>query len=300
MANEKYRLGGIDIESELLLPASPSISGAPPTAWIRRGKVAATLAEATVKRVLCEASPAEFLLTVPGIARYLVRGGTEIVVDLLEDALDDDVGRYLVTYVLAALCQQRRLLVLHATAIDFHGRAILFSGPSAAGASTLGAVMALRGHGVLSDHVCVVDVSAGRALVHPVGIGVGLWADTLEYLGNTGDSPSRYLDSLDKFSVSIGPPCDSAMPLGCVAFVEESRSPAPAIHIAAATPMDAVAALMTNSFMPFLVTGPDRQAAHFIQCGEALRHASALRISRRWGLESVPDVLDHVVRFLHD
>ena len=288
-------MGGIEIESDLPLPVSPAMPGATATAWIRLGKVVETLPGAAIRKVLCEVSTDEFLLTVPGCARYLVRSGSEIMVDACDDAPVVDVSRHLVTYAFAALCQQRGLLALHATAIDFHGRAVLFCGPSASGASTLGAFMAARGHAVLCDHVCVVDTLRDEALVHPVCTDIGLWADALDRIGHPAvPSSVRYLNSLEKFSTPVGPACRAAVPLSAIFFIEESRAPAATIHISESRPLDAIATLVAQAFMPFLIAGLGQQASHFTRCGRALRHACVFRLARRWGFESTSQVMDQV------
>lgn len=296
MTKGVYRIGGIDIESTVLLPAPPSPPGVVPAAFIRCGAVADSLPDAAIKRVLCEASPTQCLLTIPGIARYLVHGGTEIIVDARRDAAVGDVVRYLVTYAFAALCHQRQVLVLHATAVDIHGAAALFSGPSASGKSTLGAGLAARGHRVLCDDVCVIDTSGESAVVHPACAGLALWADTLEQLGcvSVRDQREPYLSSPGVPAVFIGTPCLSAVPFSCLFLIAEADSSKLTIDVTEARPVEALARLEALTFMPFLITGLNRQAPNFVRCGRALRQAAVLTMARRWGFDSLPQVLDRI------
>lgn len=60
---------------------------------------------------------------------------------------------------------QRRFLLLHAAAVERHGRAIIMTGESGAGKSTLAALLQARGWRLMADEFVLVEPASG--LVHP-------------------------------------------------------------------------------------------------------------------------------------
>jgi hypothetical protein len=110
----------------------------------------------------------EVLLEVTGTARYLVRGGTEILVDRAPGAAERNVRLFLLGSALGILCHQRGLLPLHANAIVVDGGAYAFAGRSGQGKSTLAAHFQQAGYEVLCDDVCTVSFDAdGRPFAWP-------------------------------------------------------------------------------------------------------------------------------------
>ena len=79
----------------------------------------------------------EVLLDIPAVARFLLRAGREILIDLAPSADDDEVRSYLLGVVFGALCHQRGITPLHASAIDVSDGCVAFVGASGAGKSTL-------------------------------------------------------------------------------------------------------------------------------------------------------------------
>ena len=67
-------------------------------------------------------------LTVPGLGRFAVSGGDQVVVDTEAGADMGDVRGYLTAWVFGALCHQNGMLPLHASAVERGGRGDGFSG----------------------------------------------------------------------------------------------------------------------------------------------------------------------------
>ena len=157
-----YLVGGITLVSEIALPELPLIqqqSATPHPVIVRMGKVANHLPGAVEVDPYCFATATQYLLCIQGIARYLVTGGREIVVDPDADALLLDVRAYLLGAIFVVLCQQRGLLPLHASAIAGKSGVVAFLANSGQGKSTLAAHLAQRGFRVLADDVCLIDTA---------------------------------------------------------------------------------------------------------------------------------------------
>src|SRR3546814_19936106 len=90
---------------------------------------------------------------------------------------------------------QRRYLLLHASAVERDGRALLMTGMSGAGKSTLAALLGSRGWRLLGDDFALVDPGTGLVHAFPrlvslkhAAIGVG---SEERRVGNAGVSTLR-------------------------------------------------------------------------------------------------------------
>lgn len=213
----RFRLGGLAIASELDLPVLPRLEAAdvPPDVTARMGPVPETLDEATRRSILMEArGEALLLIRVPQVARFLVRDGREIVADPAPGVSGVDLVAHLLGIVQTALWHQRGLLPLHAAVVTIGGRALAVAGPSTSGKSTLAAALAARGHSVLADDACVVDLDHGSVTVLPTVGMTRLWPDSARALGYDPESLPRALGVRRKYLVGEPvSPSATAVPL---------------------------------------------------------------------------------------
>jgi len=189
-----------------------SISGAE----VRLGSVSADLAGATSTGVLWQAVPGRFLLSVPGVARYLVEGGDTITIDAEGDAEPDEVNRLMRSTPLAAVYLQRGMPVLHAAVVIPPGGAgaIVLAGDSGSGKSVLAAALWARGFQVLADGLAPLAVDDhGEPVVLPTAGELILWPDAVERLGLARSEPAacgpegrrRRFEASDGFSARACP-----------------------------------------------------------------------------------------------
>ena len=128
----------------------------------------------------------DILLHVPGQFRIEIpaakaNDADEVRVRLEQDADPVLVRSFLYGTVLAALCYRRGLLPLHASSVQMNGAAVIFSGPSGSGKSTLATALARRGHRLLSDDVCAIDLrDPAQPLLWPAIARVKLRADAID------------------------------------------------------------------------------------------------------------------------
>ena len=132
----------------------------------------------------------QYHLSIRNVGRYLARHGQEVLIDPLCPIDLPDLRLFVETTCLAALALQRGLIALHGAAFRVSGKTIAIIGASGQGKSTLAAALAQRGHGLMAEDVCVLDVGDGagdggdhRPMVIPSLPNIRLWQDALEQLG---------------------------------------------------------------------------------------------------------------------
>jgi hypothetical protein len=168
MPDDLY-LCGWRVSSHIHLPSLPRWRGDDrnPDVTVRLGDVAGDFRAEPGKVDLQTSDRNVCRFHVPTVAAFEIRNGREVVVRPEPGASPPDVRACISGIVLGFLCLLRNLLPLHAGCVRMGSGAVCFTGRSGAGKSTLAAALAQRGHRVLSDDVCAIDVSAEGPVVLP-------------------------------------------------------------------------------------------------------------------------------------
>jgi hypothetical protein len=270
----EYLLGGIPLVSEIPLPELPLVQhddAALHPVNIRLGSVPSHLPDAVELDPYCFATSAQYLLCIPGIARYLVSGGSEIVVELDAGALALDVRTYLLGSIFVVLCQQRGLLPLHASAIRGRSGVVAFLANSGQGKSTLAAHLAQRGFEVLADDVCLVDTTQpGIAMVIPTAPWLKLWLNSLENLGRQAEGLERVFSEDEKYRLPLATVLEPA-PIRKLVFLEGNEVSATAIE--QVSRLEALPLLMNLTHHAYLLEATGQREENFLRCGRTVRGA---------------------------
>jgi hypothetical protein len=144
---------------------------------LRCGTLPTHLDDAALLGSDVEVSPNAVLLKLPRIGGLLARGGTEIIV-APEIGAEGDMQPFVLGSGLGAVCLQRGILPLHASAVLGEAGAIAFIGPSGAGKSTMTAALVARGLPFVTDDVLVTTCAGGHTSLAYAGVpAMKLWPD---------------------------------------------------------------------------------------------------------------------------
>jgi hypothetical protein len=141
------------------------------------------------------------LIRVPNGPRYLIEDGNFVRYEAADGQDDREIALFLLGSVWGALCYQRGLIPLHASAISTGGAIHAFTGPSGAGKSTLAAALAARGHDFFTDDVLILDPKqlAPEPLCFAGHKDLKLWQDAIAMTGAERGSPVRSVARFDKY-----------------------------------------------------------------------------------------------------
>jgi hypothetical protein len=291
-----YSAYGFTLDSELELSGLPCAGGrsAAGTVTIRRGEVAWPRASrgdwsADERRIrVFRAGAGLAAVRVPGVARFLIAGAREIVVDPVPRAAASRVRSYLLGSVFAVLLLDRGILPLHASAVSIDGRCVAFTAAQGSGKSTLAAHLAARGVPLVADDVLAVEVDPARGrrpLARPGVSRLKLDLQALESLGEVragcaAASASPPAAAPHEKREWLAPrPCGEAMPLGALLVLARRGgcpAAAPRIEIPPASPelrplggARRIEAIVRATHRVRFVRELGLEARHFSQC-EAL------------------------------
>jgi hypothetical protein len=289
---------GIRISSELPLPELDPADAGGPDVEVRLGPAPAALDGATAIGRRGQATADAYLLDLPGIARFLVRDGAEIVVDLARDAPEPQVKAFLLGTVLGALCYQRGLLPLHANAVAGGGRCVAIAGPSGSGKSTLGAWLGRAGYGLIADDVCAVGFDAeDRAWVRPGVRQSKLWSDALAELGHEHAGLERVADGRDKYLLRAPRPA-APEPIRFERLYLLGKADDGPGGVRRLGGTDALKAVIANLYRFNVGVGLGRRAQIYAQAMSLIGQAEVYLFKRRWGFEVMADGVEMLERHL--
>ena len=296
-----YAFGGITLVSEIALPELPLVQhhgGKPHPVHIRLGDVPDRLPQAVEIDPDCFATPSYYWLRIHGIGCYLVTNGEEIVVCPEPGARPLDVRAYLLGTGFVALCQQRHLLPLHASAVSTRKGVVAFLARSGQGKSSLAAYLAQRGFSVLADDICLIDsASSGPAMVIPTAPWLKLWRNSLEHLGRRVQGLERVFSEDDKYRLPLANTL-SPEPIGRLVFLESNPNQASATEMQELSAVEAIPLLMDLTHQAYVLQATGQLEQSFLRCSRVSSQARAYRLIRPWGFEHLESSVDALEKFL--
>jgi hypothetical protein len=299
-----YRVAGLAVASEIELPgAIPAQHAGSPDVVVRAAPVPANLDDADKKGVTWQIAGDRFLFQVPGVARFLLSAGREILFEPASGVAAGDVSIFLIGTVFGILLHQRGEIVLHASAVQVNGRAVLFCGSSGAGKSTLAAALAQRGFPLVADDLCAITLAAGAPpMVQPDGRHLKLWAQAIEELDLAAKRGAPVRNKLQKFFVEptalaepLPEPMSEPLPLGVVYALREARPPhKPGIQ--RPNVVDAALILRRGAYRPLMVNRMGQKADYFLAATAIANAAGIFHLTRALNFAVMPEVVGMLER----
>jgi len=197
-AAKRYRIYGLDLASELVLPELIPLAGSdlaratditvrmeiadpssiPPLNWF-----AVFLLPGGEPGLTCAKEPAGYRLRFPELADFRVDyRGREIICEAPEGLPPATIRHLLLDHVIPRTLSLLGIEALHATAVLTPYGVCAFTGATGVGKSTLAASFHLAGYPVLSDDCLVLSQDDDPILATPAYPGVRLWDDALAAL----------------------------------------------------------------------------------------------------------------------
>ncbi|NCC31594.1 MAG: hypothetical protein EOM24_06145 [Chloroflexia bacterium] len=262
----------------------PELRAAPPgrapDVVVRWGDVPPAPPSALAAGPLRQVTPGEARFGLPGVARLLVRGGNEILIERQPEADDEMIRLLLIGTGVALLLHQRGLLPLHASAVVTPAGAALFMGHSGAGKSTLLNEFLHRGYPMLAEDLAAVRLDTnGVAWVEPGVQITKLWADSAAELGQSTDGLPRVRPELEKFVVPVANALTDA-PTRLAAIYVLSSHNQPTITLEERRDARKFNALLDHTWQKLVVKRMGLHAAHFQRAIAVANQARIVRVQR--------------------
>lgn len=280
--------------------AAMAKSASAPDIHIRRGQVPLTLACPVSSGPTWEIAGDQLLLRIPGVARFLLQAGRDIVFEPCDHGQSSDIAIFVTGTVFGILLHQRRQAVLHASAVMVGGKAILFCGRSGAGKSTMAAALGNAGYPLLNDDISVIGRDDKDAPVtHSDGRQLKLWQEAADALGLIDRLGNPVRDGLSKHYVTPRSSIGETLPIGAVYVLREARAPRKS-GIARLNIADAARAVTGNAYRPLLVTAMNQQSLYLQAAMAISKSAGVFVLTRPKEFASISEMIGGLERHWHE
>lgn len=284
-----YIAYGLSVSSEFEFPELIEVDAAideNAEVQIRKGEIDLSGKPLTVDSNSFLITDVESYYFIKHVACFNIRQGREIVVDCAPDVNEQLMRIYLLGRILGNLLHQRRLLVLHGSAVALDGGAVSFLGSSGSGKSTAAASMIHRGHPIVADDLVVIDTCSGAPVIYPAFPQINLLPDVVEFLGYDS-SAMPYVSPMEKKHIarfdhgfSFKP-----MPLKQIFLLDRGEF----VDIKKIDSKQAMIELVRNSYAVRSLNAGANLSPHFLQCANVVRNVPVFRISRPFDLAFLDD-----------
>ena len=197
-----YEVYGLVVKSELELKELEKSTSTDFEVLIEKGKVPKKLENPEKIGVRFQAKKNEFLLSVDNICKFYISNGNNIVIENIGNPSLSEIKLFLLGSAFGALIFQRGKVPFHGSTVLINGKAVIISGVSGAGKSTVTAELVLRGYPIIADDVSLIDIVDKSVCVFPGFARIKLWADTIDLL-KIEDKLEKIRPQLEKYSFPV-------------------------------------------------------------------------------------------------
>lgn len=229
--------------------------------------------------------------------RFLIEDGKRITVELLADVQDGLIGLYLLGSCMGALLYQRGEFLLHGSCVTDGEHAILLTGESGAGKSSLAARFIQKGWSLVTDDVAMVrGVADGKPVVVPSYPSQKLWQDAIDRTGVRGEVYSLYQEERrEKFHVKADAFTEEKAELKMVVWLVPTESDCAVEEVPGFAGVDL---LIRNTYRYYMMSEGLRRE-HFQNCvtlRNQVRIFAAMRAQNRDTTEELYEYLTGGIR----
>ena len=282
-----YTAYGLCIHSFLPLSELPATEAAPDVI-VRLARVERVPANGVASGSGWWATAQEVCLHYEQLGAVLVRDGREILVDPIPGLEEPAIQSWILGAAIGVLLHQRGLLVLHASAVDMGGTAVVFLGNAGWGKSTTAAALHARGRGVIADDVVALALqNEGDPIVLPAFPRLKLWPQVVASLGQDPEDLARVCPGEDKRVYRVAEGFSQVpVPLGRIYVLGGGTC----AQIEPLGFKEAFIQLVRHSYAVHLLNATGTVSRHFRQCAALAGCVPASRLKRRQSLASLSDL----------
>jgi hypothetical protein len=257
-----YWANGLRIASEFEFPEMQRASFEHFDLYVKRAAVPEKLEDCFYSSRYVQISSRGFLFNVENTARYLVTDSDLLEIEECPDSETAAVRIYALSTLFGVILHRKNLLALHASAVNINGSAVLFSGVSGVGKSTLALGFLKSGYEVINDDISAVRFDADNNPFVCSGYQhLKLWPTSLEMYEQSTGSLKQLRQGLDKYSFPINTAEQREYPIQAIFMLEATDAKQPRIEML--TTFQKLELLRVNTFRPLLADKLGKRADHF-------------------------------------
>lgn len=288
----QYSIYGLGIHSEIKLynlaetPITPDV-------LVHYGEVPEDIIEKTKQGNVSSMSQTRVWFQ-NDVGHFIIRNGNEILVSPLNNADEKALASFVLGWSISFLFQMRGASAIHCSAIEVEDQAILISGVSGAGKSTVALSLIEAGYRYLADDIIMVEPTPDM-LIHP---GFPLQKVCRNVAEQMNPEDLFYIDERkDKFAYyNTKDFCNEPRKLTTMIMLEQHDGDT--VQVKQLTGLDALNGVLNNLFLLDAYKIFGYPPAEKVRCLGIASKLTLYKISRPKGKNTVTEIRDTIIHLL--
>ncbi len=279
----KYLAFGLTLDTRINFDKVLQKSAAPADVFIEEGRVsekAGRLTRLQRRGVRLKFGKTEnaFILNWETIGKFKICGANRIVYENL-GADEDTLKLFLLSEVIGVILYRRGIFLLHSSAVEIGGEALIFMGIGGAGKSTTATAFGKAGFNVLSDDMTAIKIIGSKPFVVPGFSQYKIWKSALRGLAIDYSTLAPAFEGADKFLIAQNLDKFPRTPLP-LKKIYTLFPPASRIEEGAINPLRAPVELIKHFSLPIQFLIAEYLQIHFRQSLQIAEHAPIIYLKR--------------------
>ncbi|MDO4803611.1 MAG: hypothetical protein Q4A32_02170 [Lachnospiraceae bacterium] len=271
-----YRAFGFNIESEFEI--AQMLSAVFPEeecdVFVRCGKTSDAMVENPIRVYLDAKFNKEEMWADLEVVRIYVGHGRDIIVDRISEKEGDEglIQAYITGLAFGAIMHQRGEIPMHGSCVRKDGKAILFTGVSGAGKSSIAAEAIRQGYRLVTDDVTPISIKDGVVVAEPSFPQQKLWEDAVARGGVANQTDHRLYDEDDrtKYAMNVDEAFlnEPAELRGVIQMIPKEELRQGRELISEVRGLEKAVLLQLHTYRTYMLVDQESRQRHFQKCAD--------------------------------
>jgi hypothetical protein len=199
-----YKINGLLVSSEIELPEAYQVEPQTPEVEIKYGAMPDFIRELRAKKYNYSIYHKEYKwFYVDGEGSFFIRNGISIIVEPEDTADDKHIRSILLGSAFGSIMYQRDIIAIHGAAVVWKDKAIIVSGNSGTGKSTISTALRIKGSLFLADDTVAIKSTDGAVYANPSFPQQKLCTDTALDFGYDLSKLTLLDENKEKYAVNL-------------------------------------------------------------------------------------------------
>lgn len=299
----KYRVYGINVESEVVLPellTNDYKEDICDDVRISYGLMPEEINEKIEEDKWFNFKNDKMWFSVNDVAKYYIFNGNTIIVEPYDNANIHYVKAFLLGSAFGMLLIQRNIIAIHGGTVVVNEQAIVITGEQGTGKSTLTSALREKGYFFMADDVSVIGkIKDTKHVIHPGYPQQKLCRDAMEKMGYNIEAFKRIDEGRDKYAIPVHKSfIKESMPLG--AIFEITIGEGPHVEIEEITGTEKIKLLLKNIYRAEVTQHSGVRPEYFKNCIDIAKTIPLFKIKRPKGKFSVEEQMSVIEKVLEN
>lgn len=276
-----YKVYDLNVESDIEMPELLEVNvNDKIDVVIKYGKVPEDMVNKIPERLWFYLEEKSFVFRIENIAKYFVKNGSEIIVEPYELANKDDIKTFTLGTSFGILMKQRNDIAIHGGTILINNKAVILTGHTGAGKSTLTNAFRHNGYRFLCDDVSVLDAEKEEIFVMPAYPQQKLCKDAMDKMGYDTEKFKKIDDDRDKYCIPVHDsfeknPCELSA-ICEIELVDMDKD----VEVKEVLGQEKLFSIMRNIYRIELIRTMDMKKEYFNKCLNIAKNIRVFKVKR--------------------